>query len=301
MKADYFCDLLDFAMPRKGGYAVLLNVYIDASKRPGGIFCVSGFAFGTDRAKKASAEWRRLWGDTICHMTDLHSRQKAFAQGWDDRDKVETYLKNSIAIVNRYRSYGVAVSCDLNEINALAPISAATDSQRYLAGFRRAYPICCHLAMSTFGKLVREHGGGDHDIAYFFETGDADQAESQQFIAMGATEPILRRYWSLATNTLIDKADARLLEPSDILAWEWAKHRERVRQGKGKRPPLRDLLGDGIEDEKSFSSGAMRAMHLQGDSLKNYFENVRTMILASDDVALPLLRDYLARRGITLP
>jgi hypothetical protein len=72
---DYFCELLDFVMPWAGGQAVLLTAFIDASERDNGIFCVGALAFGSDRAKKATRHWRELWGDTQCHMTDLHTRK----------------------------------------------------------------------------------------------------------------------------------------------------------------------------------------------------------------------------------
>jgi hypothetical protein len=79
-----------------------------------------------------------------------------------------------VKIINAYASYAVCVSCDLDEIEQLAPKSAMKESEIYLAGFRRAYTVCCHLTMFSLGKVLRENNGRPA-IAYFFESGDQYQ------------------------------------------------------------------------------------------------------------------------------
>ena len=128
--------LVGLTVPNDGAL-ILLSAYFDASGRAGGAFSVAGFAFGPGRAKKAASSWHRLWRDTPCHMTDLHTRMEGSDfEGWT-KVQAGKRLKDSVAIINRYASNGVAVSCDFKEMNELAPRSAAKGSELSLDGFSR--------------------------------------------------------------------------------------------------------------------------------------------------------------------
>jgi hypothetical protein len=276
-----FHELMDLVAP-DGGTIGLLAAYLDASQRESGVFAVGGFAFGHDRAKKASSAWHRLWGDTICHMADLNSRKpgSAFA-GWTT-EQAGQRLKDSVKIINRYSSYAVCVSCDLTEIERLAPRSAARGSEMYLGGFRRAYATCCHLAMASLGNVIRENNGVPA-VAYFFESGDQYQAESQYFISLATAEPLLKTMYCHISHTVADKRDVRLLETADIIAWEWARHQERVRHNQHMRPSLLALLdpkSSGIMSKIDFASPSRRAVHLTGKPLERYFKKVKHLVLS---------------------
>jgi hypothetical protein len=277
----FFCDLLDLVMPQ-GGTAALLSAYLDASQMKSGVFSVGGFAFGRDRAKKASRDWHKLWGNTICHMTDLHSRAPGTAfEGWAG-DQAGERLKNSVRIINRYASYAVCISCDLLEVERLSPKSASAGSEMFLDGFRHAYAICCHLAMALLSKNIREFAGRS-DISYFFESGDQHQAESQRFIALAVTDPVLKRMYGYRSHTVADKGHIRLLETADIIAWEWAKHRDRIRNGQRIRPSLIAILdpdSSGHMSELDAASEYRRAVHLTGHPLERYFYKVDKFILS---------------------
>jgi hypothetical protein len=204
-----FHELVDLVAP-DGGTIGLLAAYLDASHRESGVFAVGGFAFGHDRAKKACRAWYRLWGDTICHMADLNSRKQGSAfESWT-AEQAGQRLKDSVQIINRYASYAVCVSCDRAEIERLAPKSAAVGSEMYLAGFRSAYATCCHLAMASLGNIVRENKGVPA-AAYFFESGDRYQAESQRFISLATAEPMLKAMYCHISHTIADKRDVTTL------------------------------------------------------------------------------------------
>ncbi|HYT15400.1 MAG TPA: hypothetical protein VEL80_03320, partial [Burkholderiales bacterium] len=101
-----FDELLDIFMPWKGGVAVVLRAFFDAStRRETDTFCVAGFAFGGDRAKKAEREWRTLMGDRIGHLTDLNARQGEFSGL--DKDQAGDLLKGQVRIIRKYVSFGV--------------------------------------------------------------------------------------------------------------------------------------------------------------------------------------------------
>lgn len=185
---DYFCWLLDRAMPWAEGSAAVLETYFDASKRDGGTLCVAGFAFGSIGAKQATQDWIGLWGDTRCHMTDLNSKPEKH-YGWSSQEAGDR-LKRSVEIIKEHALMTVAVSCSMDEVRRLAPTSADPGSTDILSGFRTAYAICTHAAMFSLADLVH----GNIDIAYFFESGDQYQAESQRFIARVNTFPDAAKY-----------------------------------------------------------------------------------------------------------
>lgn len=290
---DYFCWLLNRVMPWAGGYAVVLEAYFDASKRDGGQFCVAGFAFGEDRAKKATRDWMRLWGDERCHMTDLHTRKPngRFA-GWSD-GQAGKRLEACTPIMNSAASFAVAVSCNVDEVERLAPKLVDPGSRALLGGFRSAYGVCCHAAMASLARMT----GGQGGIAYFFESGDEYQGESQAFIAQIAAVPeVARRLYGRRSHAVLDKQDCRLFEMSDILAWEWAKHVQRVANGDPMRPSLRALLGEDLQKkgETNVGSAARRGWHLTGAPLEHYFQLANDMELFSDHPSDAALEKLLA-------
>lgn len=269
--------LIDLTVPQSG-VAILLSAYFDASEREGGVFSVAGFAFGAGRAKKAATRWHRLWGDTLCHMTELHTRPKGSAFEHWTGEKAGARLKDSVTVINRYASYGVAVSCNINEVAALAPKSTAAASEHFLGGFRTAYATCCHMAMSSLGKVVSENS--DSRVAYFFEMGDKHQGEAERFWNLVSLHDLMAEYYRHLSHTVIKKSDCRLLEMADIFAWEWAKHRERQESGLSMRGSLAAILGKGCNGPIDFASDNRRAIHLTGEPLERYFSQVKKLILS---------------------
>lgn len=285
-----FDELLEILMPWAGGHAVMLRAFIDASTRESDIFCVAGIAFGADRARKAERAWRSLMGERIAHLTDMHARRGAFADFTQEQGG-ET-LKQQVAIINRFASFGVAFSCDLAEMNKLLPSHAAEDeSELILDGFRRAYSTLSHLTMHTLGRMaVRAEGAG---IAYIFESGDEYQSESSRFIdhATQKGSP-LREVYQYRSHGYVDKPDARLLETGDVLAWEWAKHIERGRAGIGMRRSLEAMLGEPAElTERGIRTEKYFCLHVSGAELERFCDKVGRLLLATDPAEVQAIAD----------
>jgi hypothetical protein len=136
--------------------------------------------------------------------------------------------------------------------------------------------------MASLGKVIRENHGVSA-VAYFFESGDQYQAQSQQFISVATENPELKAMYCHRSHTVADKSDVRLLETADILAWEWAKHRERSRSKQDMRPSLRAMLdadGAGVIGPLDFASATRRAIHVTGEPLERYFDKVIRLILS---------------------
>jgi hypothetical protein len=303
---DRFCELLDFAVPWQDGVAVVLVAYFDASEREGGDFCVAGLAFSTKKAKRAIKLWTELWGDQQCHMTDLHTRKAngAFADWTPER--AGKRLVDSIEIISKYATYGVAISCEMAEMRRLMPADGAPGTEPFLDGFSSAYAVCCHMAMTSLGILIENRKKDSGGVAYFFEKGDLHQGRAQRFLSMatevppldGAPSPLKNTYKHVS-HTVLRKEDSRLFEMADIFAWEWAKHREQRRAGReNKRGSLAAILGAGVEDENNFASPHRRAIHLTGERLERYFERIKFMILSPAEDASVRLREFLAARGL---
>jgi hypothetical protein len=277
---DYFCWLLDRVKPWSGGYAVVLQAYFDASRRNGGTFCVAGYAFGDDRAKKATRAWQQLWGETRSHMTDMHNLRGAF-KGWD-KNQTGRRLQDAVPLINGGASFGVAVSVSMAEFERLAPQTADPGSKALLGGFRTPYGFCCHLAMAAIASLS---GGPANDIAHFFESGDDNQFESQEFMArLAANALVARRMYKMRSHAVLSKKDCRLFEMSDILAWEWAKHVERDAEGKGMRGSLTAMLGDDCVQSRptNLISPTRRGWHITGEPMERYFRRAAEMELLKD-------------------
>lgn len=275
-----FDQLIDVLVP-KHGYAVMLQAFMDASLRESGVYCVAAFAFGRDRAKKADRKWRALWGDELCHMTDLNSRAKGSAfEGWSG-DKAGDYLRKSVEIINSHASYGVAISCDANIIERHAPKFAADDSRRYLGAFRKPYGVCIHLAMAQLGRIASRKNHNAR-IAYLIEQGDEHQREAISFIDEVSRYTPIKHLYSHLSHTVVAKEDCRLLETADILAWEWAVQQDRRRKEQRLRPSLAAILGikDGALNEKGVDAGNFCCIHLQEGNLQRYFTKIQAQILS---------------------
>lgn len=291
---DYFFWLLERVKPWPGGYVAVLEAYIDASERTSRKYCVSVIAFGSDRARKALGAWKRLWGDTCCHMTDLNAARGVF-KGWDESGKSKEMIEASVPIILGADPFIVAVSVDLDEFERLAPKEADPGSMALLGGFRTPYAHCCHAAMAALRMLT-----GPTDIAYFFESGDKGQGESQGFMGhLKGHASTAKRLYGLRSHSVVSKEDCRIFEMTDVFAWEWAKHVER-QHGGGEtrmRGSLRALLGDELrkDGEMNLISPRLRAWHMTGERMERYFQRAEECEFFSDNPsprALELLKHY---------
>jgi hypothetical protein len=252
----------------------MLSAYIDAGAQ-GRILTVAAVAFGPDRLKKAQKHWRKLWGDTVCHMTDLHSRRGAF-KDWDT-ERVTAYFEQSIAIIDSCASYCVVKSCDMDEYASLAPTEAADHRKNWLDGFRNPYPWCMHMTTYAVGTFAND-GDGVH---YFIEAGDKDQGQARKYLEMQIGIPAKNPAHRIRSCTLVTKTDAPLLAAADILAWEWCRHVRREKDDKIVRYSLAKLLRQDKESIQgrlgSLASGRM-AIHYSGENLRVHLHQIEMLL-----------------------
>ncbi|NRF72298.1 hypothetical protein HLB44_35505 [Aquincola sp. S2] len=221
-------------------------------------------------------------------MTDLSANPpQGDFKGWSST-KTKAHIEASVPIINRWASFGVAVSVTAAELAALAPAAADTDSKVILGGLRTPYAVCCHLAMAAMRSLTR-----NADIAYFFEFGDGDQGDSAAFTNhIRSHRGMAQQLYGMRSYAILDAADSRLFEMADIYAWEWAKHVERDAakfpiDEKGEtrlRGSLRALLGDNLRKTSgtNIASRIRRGWHVTGPVLERYYARVAQFELLSD-------------------
>jgi hypothetical protein len=261
----FFINLLDTLLPGKYGVLVVLHAYFDASERKSGIFCVAGIAFAKQQVKKFDREWWKLFGEYGgCHMKELAHRTGRFKG--IDKAETDRLMKAAIKIINQRISFGVAISCDLSELNAILP--------KWIQGFEHAYPVCCHLAMTTLGSLVDKSGHKD-DIAYFFESGDNYAGAAHKFMARTDDVPELKKSYRHKSDSFINKNDALSLQAADIFAWEIAKYqdetvRKRIRN-------MRLSLATLLSVNKKYDTKRYKIMHLTGNPLESFVNKVKVL------------------------
>jgi len=180
---------------------------MDASIRGDEIISVSGFAFGLDNAKKANRDWKRLFGEKTCHMTDLNSRRREFSDITPEEGG--EYLKEAVKIINRYSSYGVSASFDISKISDRLPKQSSKDSasKELLKGFRTPYAACCHFAMYLLGSMSTKQS----EISYVFELGDEGQAGVRNYVDFVLSEPsILKERYGANSFVFVEKIRSSL-------------------------------------------------------------------------------------------
>jgi hypothetical protein len=204
------------------GDVVVLQAYFDESERPDGVFCVAGYAFTAPQARKFCTEWQDMFGNFGgLHMKDLVHGRGAFERL--TRNQQNIMLQGAIDVINRTVTAGVAVSCRVQEFNALSP--------KFIKGFKAPYSVCCHWVMNGL-KLALEKLKIDDPIAYIFEAGHPHEAEAIYFIGRFAIVPEIRALYRYHSHSFIPKNDAIPLQAADLLAWEWAKYQDETRDKK---------------------------------------------------------------------
>jgi len=256
----------------RSGFAVALRAFVDASAQ-GDIFCVAGIAFGFGRARKAQSRWRQLFSPRVIHMTDLHSRRGEF-EGITP-DEGGQILKDCVSIVNKHMQFFAISSCRISEMkeNLQVPETGDPIMDAISKGVSSPYAWCVHTVMHHLGHLSHLHSGSRSGISYVIEAGDLGQGKVKEYIRFVEDHPYpaFRAMYGFDGASFVEKQGKEvLLQASDILCWEWAKHLLRKDQGKGVRPPLNAIFG-GLE-ETSQKYGLTGASQKPGRGIASHYE-----------------------------
>jgi len=281
MGANTFSDLVDAILP-KGGAVAMLQSYFDASRREGGFFCVAGYLFTKSQVKAFTAEWMspELFGPYGgCHMKELTQKRGRFHR--ISQPEADRLIKSAVRVISQRIKYGVMISCELPEINALLPSWVDQNNRRYnIEGFNHPYPVCCHMAMSFLGGRLA-HSGSRAEIAYFFESGDDGSSIAHRFMEFADKSPELKQSYRHHSHTFIAKEKAPPLHAADLLAWEWAKYLDETHFKKKRlmRLSLGNLLTVPVEGGRKWDK-RHDGRHLTGEPLVRYLDQIKELKLA---------------------
>jgi hypothetical protein len=240
----------------------ILQGYFDESERAGGIFCVAGYVFAARQAKKFTKDWSQLF----CaypgglHMRDITQRTRSF-YGLSIKDQKRLFTEAG-RIIKRRMTAGFAVSCNVKEVEAIAPT--------WIKGFGHAYPLCCHLCLTAVGKFLDASGSEDR-VTYVFESGHPREGEARTFLQRSVLDPIAKESYRHNGDAFLPKSDAIPLQAADMLAWEWAKFRDETLE-RGIRPMRKSLLALFQHDPKRYSVN-----HVTGEPLKRFMTQIRNL------------------------
>lgn len=241
----------------------MMYAYFDESERMGGVFCVAGFLFDAAQARRFTKEWSQLFSEYAggLHMRHfLHGRGAFAGTTVDQRDRL---LFESVKIINKTITAAFAVSCNLHEVELLAP--------KWIRGFSRAYPVCCHLVMIAAGQFLEESGRGFERITYIFESGHKDQSEADDHIRNAVLNPDVKNAYKYLGHDFLAKSDAVPLQAADLLAWEWTKFRDETLEQRIR--PLRGSLRALFESNPKRYKGA----HIKGEPLARFMVQIRQL------------------------
>jgi hypothetical protein len=271
--AEFFNALLD-AVCTPDGLVVFLHAYFDASERPGGTYCVAGYAFTPQQAKNFVKDWRKMLGPyPYFRMADLWARQGVFKGiSKPERDRM---IKRAVAIIRERSSVSAIVLCDRHEIETLAPAGKR--------GLRGPYPACCHFCMALLGKWLDKRSPKTGDIAYFFEAGDQYAGEAGEVMKLAGSragiEAGFDKFYRYRSHTFAGKEAAPPLQAADLLAWEWTKLKVGIDQLEDTetlklRRSLFELMKGNREN--------FLERHITGVPLQTYFEKMKDYDLLDD-------------------
>lgn len=254
----FFQQLCDFTE-----CVAVLQVYLDESERESGVFCVAGWAFAPHQAKKFCKEWSQVFGE---YPGGMHMRHLGQGTGpfrgikSAERDRL---MREAVKIIKRRVSAGFAVSCNVKEVERLAP---------RVRGLSHAYPLCCHLSMIAVGQFVSKSSPYE-SVTYVFEAGHLHQNEAMEFMRNVIQNPDVTNAYRYSGHAFLPKSDAVPLQAADMLAWEWAKFRDETYE-RGIRP-IRKSLRSLFEAYVTRYSGA----HITGPALAKFTRQVNQILL----------------------
>lgn len=253
----FFETFLDYVK----GEVFVLEAYFDESERPDGLFCVAGYAFAAEQARKYTKEWNSLFGAYGgLHMNEFVHGVGRFRETTPaQRDFM---MREAVKIINKRMTVGVAVSCRLKEMKEYSPT--------FIRGFGNAYSVCCHWVMNSV-CMVLDKAGIKERIAYVFEAGHPHEREARSFVKQMATYQPTKDFYRHHSDAFMPKGDAVPLQAADLLAYEWLKFKDETLDKRKReiRASLYALF--------KHAPGRYQLAHVEGEKLKRAMERYRSL------------------------
>ena len=248
---------LNDILPGGRGYVAMLKAYLDRGARieAGRVMCVAGALFESFHYDRFLHEWQPIlteWGASAFHATDFYNGAVEFKRKLGDEKvdvphlmaRYERHSREIPAIIGAHVHQLFVVTFYEDEYDRIAP-------HRWREQFGNVHRIAAQLMAGSIGHWAnRENYNGG--IAYFYETGDEDEAAVDDALRGLYKRPDQRAHTRMASTPIgVDKGKARGLEVADFLAWHWNKYVAESMPPNRKRPIRKDiqLLMDVLHDK----------------------------------------------------
>ena len=263
---------LEILLPNGGLVALFtksnedLVAYLDESmeNRALPVMSVAGYLFERDHYVAFRAGMDSLLnplGVEYFRMFECNNASDQFA-GMTDNECLEVE-KAVIELIRQHAVFGMAASISEATYRLMSPI----------AHDERPYNPLCQWCMWEVGKWS-DRNNFQGEVAYFFESGHADQKWTNQNLKRIDLESFIKSKCRYRSHTFIDKKKERGLQAADLLAWfarREGEYAERLRVGgkpEQRRKDYQSLIG--------FSEGELKQIehrykHLGHEELKAHF------------------------------
>ncbi len=239
----------------------LVELYADESESAG-VLTVAAFLFTKEKAQALHKEWAPVLeaeGLPFFRMVDCAHGSGNFKK-LNKKKRVDLQIK-IFDILKRNMGCGLSVSFDLAHKDML-PSSINLGIAQV-----SPYAMCCHWLLLNARRWVEENHP-EAKISYFFEAGDANQAQANAIFSTLYNNAWHRNHFKMASFSFVNKHYSACIQAADILAWQWSKNIKDRNEGKLKpRADLSSLL----ESPQNFTT------HFDGKTLAEYVGLIRSV------------------------
>ena len=211
--------------------ALVVEAYFDESYESGTasgrLLCVAGYVFLKSKARTFETKWAALlrrYGLPYFRMSSCAHGASPFDR-LDKNDRVKAE-KEAIALIRESAAYGLAVTVDEAEFDSLAVANERIAT---------AYEFCVWICLLATRIWVEKHRPLAQ-IAYFFESGHADQPRANMVMKRIFDHPTLRETYRYSGHAFVPKETSLPTQAAEMLAWHWFQDSKRRREGKKPNP-----------------------------------------------------------------
>ena len=233
LEDDIFAWLVNSILPVGGHFLMLdFEAYFDESGTHEGahVLCVAGYVIEREEVRKFIKEWNKelhRYNLPYFRMSECAHRSGAF-KDMQAEECIELE-KRLIKIIKRRTVMGLGVTVNASELEALMPKHLVVSS---------AYAFCSQGVLTGVGKLI-DNNPSIERVAYFFESGCAEQPQTNALLNTLFTREDMRKSYRYVAHSFIKKTDSAVLQAADLLAWQCYSDK---REGKPQRKDFSSLL-----------------------------------------------------------
>lgn len=231
--------LIEIILPQGGSLVVLAHVYVDESGSHIGspILSLGGYIYTDKAAKALCKKWAKVLEDE-----DLeYFRMSSCAHGNGpfknfSKKRCDSIARKMISLTKHYSSHGFVISLSEDLYRRIIP-------KKWKDHLGTPYAFCvrhCFLAVQSWAKDTEFKG----DIAYFFESGHANQGVIDSEMRRSFEDQRLVAGYRYISHTFGDKRKYLPLQSADILAWQWLQQTKRAATNREPRKDFLALIND---------------------------------------------------------